>query len=78
MTNLEPLSFPFARRPAQGSRDEQERILISSCTLYVGNLSFFTTEEQIYELFSKCGDIKSVIVGLDRVKKTPCGFCFVE
>ena len=30
------------------------------------------------ELFSKCGEIKRVIMGLDRNKKTPCGFCFVE
>lgn len=38
----------------------------------IGNLSFYTTEEQIYELFSKCansedgGGIKRVIMGLDR------------
>lgn len=40
--------------------------------------SFYTTEEQIYELFSKCGEIKRLIMGLDRFNKTPCGFCFVE
>jgi nuclear cap-binding protein subunit 2 len=28
-------------------------VLETSTTLYVGNLSFYTTEEQIYELFSK-------------------------
>ena len=44
----------------------------------MGNLSFYTTEEQVYELFSRCGEIKRIIMGLDRVKKTPCGFCFVE
>lgn len=47
-------------------------------TLYVGNLSFYTTEEQIHELFGKCGGIKRLIMGLDRFHKTPCGFCFVE
>lgn len=26
----------------------------------------------------RCGDVKRVIMGLDRFKKTPCGFCFVE
>lgn len=62
----------------QGSRNELERLLHKSCTLYIGNLSFYTTDLQIYELFSKCGDVKRVIVGLDRFKKTPCGFCFVE
>lgn len=52
--------------------------LANATTLYVGNLSFFTTEEQVYELFSKCGEIKRLIMGLDRFNKTPCGFCFVE
>ena len=46
--------------------------------MYVGNLSFFTTEEQLYELFGRAGDIKRIVMGLDKFKKTPCGFCFVE
>ncbi|KAK8765274.1 hypothetical protein V5799_032110 [Amblyomma americanum] len=62
----------------RGSRAEQERLLRTSSTLYIGNMSFYTSEEQIYELFSKCGDVKKVIMGLDRFHKTPCGFCFVE
>ncbi|XP_065671131.1 nuclear cap-binding protein subunit 2 [Hydra vulgaris] len=62
----------------KGTRAELERKLETSTTLYVGNLSFYTSEEQIYELFSKSGDVKRIIMGLDRVKKTPCGFCFVE
>jgi len=52
--------------------------LKDATTLYVGNLSFYTTEEQVYELFSKCGEIKRLVMGLDRFNKTPCGFCFVE
>ena len=32
----------------------------------------------MYELFARAGDLKRIIMGLDRVKKTPCGFCFVE
>ncbi|ORX75505.1 RNA-binding domain-containing protein [Anaeromyces robustus] len=61
-----------------GSVDDLVKDLATSTTLYVGNLSFFTTEEQIYEVFSKCGEIKRIIMGLDRNTKTPCGFCFVE
>jgi len=57
---------------------EQEDTLRFSSTIYVGNLSFYTTEEQIYELFVKCGEIRRIIMGLDKFKKTPCGFCFVE
>ncbi|RFU77045.1 nuclear cap-binding subunit 2 [Trichoderma arundinaceum] len=52
--------------------------LANATTLYVGNLSFYTTEEQVHELFSKCGEIKRLVMGLDRFNKTPCGFCFVE
>ncbi|KAF2104199.1 small subunit of nuclear cap-binding protein complex [Rhizodiscina lignyota] len=57
---------------------EWEEKLREATTLYVGNLSFYTTEEQIHELFSKCGEIKRLVMGLDRFQKTPCGFCFVE
>lgn len=46
--------------------------------MLTGIRSFYTTEEQVYELFSKCGEIKRLIMGLDRFTKTPCGFCFVE
>ncbi|KAJ0032688.1 hypothetical protein NQD34_002769 [Periophthalmus magnuspinnatus] len=62
----------------KGNRYEQEKLLKQSNTLYVGNLSFYTTEEQVYELFAKCGDVKRIIIGLDKIKKTACGFCFVE
>ncbi|MCJ1486268.1 nuclear cap binding complex subunit [Schaereria dolodes] len=58
--------------------EEQEDPLKDATTLYVGNLSFYTTEEQIHELFAKCGEIKRLVMGLDRFNKTPCGFCFVE
>ncbi|TKX20765.1 nuclear cap-binding protein subunit 2 [Elsinoe australis] len=66
--------------PAQdrAQSPEIEEKLKNATTLYVGNLSFYTTEEQIHELFSKCGEIKRIIMGLDRFQKTPCGFCFVE
>ncbi|KAH8672122.1 putative nuclear cap binding protein subunit 2 [Tricladium varicosporioides] len=58
--------------------ESAEDPLKDATTLYVGNLSFYTTEEQIHELFAKCGEIKRLIMGLDRFNKTPCGFCFVE
>ena len=59
-------------------QDEYKEKLKESCTLYIGNLSNYTKEEQIYELFAYCGKVKRVVMGLDRYKKTPCGFCFVE
>ncbi|KAI5282260.1 nuclear cap binding complex subunit [Ascosphaera aggregata] len=73
------------RSDAESSRTSEEDPLKHATTLYVGNLSFYTTEEQIHELFAKyvaalerCGEIKRLVMGLDRFQKTPCGFCFVE
>jgi nuclear cap-binding protein subunit 2 len=75
------LQYKRKRRPSNSDRapsPEPIDKLQHATTLYVGNLSFYTTEEQIHELFGKCGGIKRLIMGLDRFHKTPCGFCFVE
>ncbi|VDN94954.1 unnamed protein product [Brugia pahangi] len=65
---------PYRDQRFKGSLREQEKLLLTSKTLYVGNLSYYTTEEQTYELFSRAGDIKRIIMGIDRFKKIPCGF----
>jgi RNA recognition motif-containing protein len=75
---LPPEGSSYKDRKYEGGIEEFEENLKKSSTLYVGNLSFFTTEEQISTLFSKCGPIKKIIMGLDRNKKTPCGFAFIE
>ena len=58
--------------------NEFKEAIKKSSTVYVGNLGFLTREEQLYSLFSTCGDIKRIIMGLDKIKRSPCGFCFVE
>lgn len=58
--------------------ETQIEALTGSSILYVGNLSFYTTELQIRETFSRVGPIKRIIMGLNSQTKTPCGFCFVE
>uniref|UniRef100_A0A803QJJ7 Nuclear cap-binding protein subunit 2 n=1 Tax=Cannabis sativa TaxID=3483 RepID=A0A803QJJ7_CANSA len=67
----------YRDRRFPGSQEEFEQALLASNTCYVGNMSFYTTEEQVYELFSRAGEIKKIIMGLDKNTKTPCGFCFV-
>ena len=37
-------------------KEYHEAIERSKC-LYVGNLSYFTTEAQLYEFFSRCGEV---------------------
>lgn len=67
----------YRDRRFPGTQEEFERALLTSTTVYLGNMSFYTTEEQVYELFSRAGEIKKIIMGLDKNSKTPCGFCFV-
>jgi cold-inducible RNA-binding protein len=46
--------------------------------LYVGNLSYSTTQEQIQELFSQAGEIAEIALITDRDTGRPKGFGFVE
>ncbi len=46
--------------------------------LYVGNLSFSTTEDAVRELFSEHGEVVSVALITDRETGRPRGFGFVE
>lgn len=58
--------------------EAQSAAKAKSSTVYVGGLSPFSVEEQIHALFSKAGVVRRVVMGLHRVERTPCGFCFVE
>ncbi|ODV89368.1 hypothetical protein CANCADRAFT_3995 [Tortispora caseinolytica NRRL Y-17796] len=80
LTSVKRIDGPSAYMIRKCSRQGESayKILQDSRTLYVGNLSFYTSEEQIAELFKEAGEIKRIIMGLDRFEKTPCGFCFVE
>ncbi|EOD20954.1 hypothetical protein EMIHUDRAFT_47691, partial [Emiliania huxleyi CCMP1516] len=68
----------YTDRKFEGGRGRWQEAIEQSATLYIGNLSFYTTEEQLYEFFGKTGEVRRVVMGLDRFSKTPCGFCFVE
>lgn len=46
--------------------------------LFVGNLSFKTTEAQLEEAFSKSGTVVSVAIPTDRETGRKRGFGFVE
>ena len=69
---------PYIDHQLSVTREEYSEKLRTTTTVYVGNLSYYTTEEQLYELFGRCGEVQRVVIGLDRRMKTPCGFCFVE
>ena len=46
--------------------------------LYVGNLSYNTTESKLRDLFGEFGEIESVNMITDRETGRPKGFAFVE
>jgi len=46
--------------------------------LYVGNLPFSATEDELRELFARHGSVDSVKVVMDRESGRPRGFAFVE
>jgi RNA recognition motif-containing protein len=46
--------------------------------IYVGNLSFDTTEAEIERAFSEYGEVKSVNIVKDRETGRSRGFAFVE
>ena len=46
--------------------------------LYVGNLSFNTSESQLRELFAAHGEVASAALVMDRETGRPRGFGFVE
>jgi cold-inducible RNA-binding protein len=45
--------------------------------LYVGNLSFDTTENDLQDLFAACGPVSEVNLIMDRSTNRPRGFAFV-
>jgi cold-inducible RNA-binding protein len=49
-----------------------------SVKLYVGNLTFNTTEQDIQEQFSRYGQVSSAIIITDRDTGRSRGFAFVE
>jgi cold-inducible RNA-binding protein len=46
--------------------------------LFVGNLSFKTTQEALQELFAQHGQVVSVVIPQDRETGRQRGFAFVE
>lgn len=46
--------------------------------VYVGNLSFDATEQQVQELFAEYGKVESIAMINDRDSGRFRGFCFVE
>jgi len=51
---------------------------LSNSKIYVGNLPFSSTEDELRDVFGQHGDVESVAVITDRDTGRPRGFAFVE
>jgi RNA recognition motif-containing protein len=49
-----------------------------SVTIYIGNLSFQATEEDLREVFSEYGEVSRISLPTDRETGRKRGFAFVE
>lgn len=47
-------------------------------TIYIGNLSYQATEEDIREVFTEYGTVQRVVLPIDRETGRMRGFAFVE
>lgn len=62
----------FVERAAEGGS------LTMATRLYVGNLPYSATEDELRQLFSRAGTVVSVDLPIDRATGRPRGFGFVE
>ena len=60
---------------AKGNGNKEEKV---SKKLYVGNLSYKVTEDDLKDLFGEFGTIIEVSVITDRETGRPRGFAFIE
>lgn len=72
-----PTVTDYIDKKQKMSREEYLQKLKESTTVYVGNLSIYTAEENIYELFQLCGTVVDIKMGINRKQGTFIGFCFV-
>ncbi|MGB8367458.1 MAG: RNA-binding protein [Candidatus Babeliales bacterium] len=52
--------------------------MTNTMNIYVGNLSYSTTEEQLKGLFEEFGQVTSAKIITDKFTGSPRGFAFVE
>ena len=66
---------PLRRRGAVHSRSQELPI---SSRVFVGNLQYETSAQELETLFSQVGQVVEVVLPVDRMTDRPRGFAFVE
>jgi len=64
---------------SENTQETQEEVEGSEPhSIYVGNVHFRTTKEEIKEFFKECGEIKRVTILSDSYTGMPKGYAYVE
>ncbi|EEQ82228.1 hypothetical protein NCER_101089 [Vairimorpha ceranae BRL01] len=72
-----PTSF-YREKTFTGTDEEYLELINNSTTVYINNIDHSVDETRIWELAMLFGEVKRVIMGINRNFLTFCGFCFVE
>lgn len=72
------LSVPRAPNPEKRAKSFGDQRSDPSNTLFIGNLSFNTNEDRVWEFFGEFGSVESVRVPTDRETGAPKGFGYVS
>lgn len=77
MASKEPIRYTgHAPQVLKLNHTQKERVI--STKIFVGNLSFTTTEQELSEVLSAAGRLVRVHIGTDRETGRSRGFAFVE
>lgn len=71
-------SAPAAPSPEKRAKAFGDVPSDPSSVLFVGNISWNTTEDNLWEVFAEYGEVKSVRIPTDRESQKPKGFAYVE
>jgi nucleolin len=72
------LSTPRQANPVARAKQFGDVASAPSSTLFVGNISWNTTEDMLWEHFAQYGGVSSVRIPTDRESGKPKGFAYVE
>jgi RNA recognition motif-containing protein len=68
---------PDRREQSGNQKSVSQGNVIMNTKLFVGNLSFETSELELQDLFAACGPVTEVNIVTDRFTQKPRGFAFV-
>lgn len=68
----------YIEKTFSGTEEEYVQALNNSRTIYVNGIDSIIREERLWHLFGTTGEIRRLIMGINKTKLNFCGFFFVE